>query len=191
MEEVGQHREVVAGAALGDVVDRLLGEVHDVVDVAPLPVGGAVAHGHDARARLDQTTQHRPLGHDAGVVGGVGRRRHQRDEGVQVGGAADAGQLARRGERVDHHDRVGRLAPPVEIEDGVEDGGVRGPVEVRGPQHLDDVGDRVLGEHHRAEDALLGGDVVWRCAVEGGLTRGIDALRHPHVVGKRHDTPYG
>jgi len=38
-----------------------------------------------------------------------------------------------------------------------------GAVEVLGAQHLDDVGDRVLGQQHPAEHGLFGLDVVgWR-----------------------------
>jgi hypothetical protein len=40
------------------------------------------------------------------------------------------------------------------------------------PDHLDYVGDRVLGEQHPAEDALLRGDVVRGCPLE--LTAGSD-----------------
>jgi hypothetical protein len=43
---------------------------------------------------------------------------------------------------------------------------VRGPVVIGGPDDLDDVGDRVLGQQHAAEDALLGGDVVRRHPLE-------------------------
>ena len=40
---------------------------------------------------------------------------------MQVGRAADPGQVAALGQLVRHRDRVGRLAPAVEVEDRVED----------------------------------------------------------------------
>jgi hypothetical protein len=39
----------------------------------------------------------------------------------------------------------------VQVEHGVEDGGVRRAVEVGGTHHLDDVDDRVLAQQHAAQ----------------------------------------
>ena len=59
------------------------------------PAGrGAVAELDDLGAGLDQAAQHGALADDAGVVGGVGRGRHGRDQRVQVRRAADAAQVA-------------------------------------------------------------------------------------------------
>src|SRR4029453_18140618 len=63
-------------------------------------------------------------------------------------------ELLHRGDRVDG------VASAVDLAEGVEDLGVRGPVEVGGADDLDDVGDRVGREHHGAEDGLLGLEVV-------------------------------
>ena len=49
---------VLGGAPLGDLVDRRLGAVDDLVDLAV----AAVAELDDAGAGLDQAAQHRPLG---------------------------------------------------------------------------------------------------------------------------------
>ena len=86
---------------------------------------------------------------------------------MQVGRAADAAELADAGELGGDGDGVGRLAAAVEVEDGGVDELVGGAVEVALAQGLDDVGDRVLAQQHRAEDGLLGRDVLRRGAVGG------------------------
>ena len=62
-------------------------------------------------------------------------------------------QLAAALELGGDRDQVGRLAAAVEVDDRVVDRLVRRAVEVDAAQHLGDVGDRVLGEQHRAEHA--------------------------------------
>src|SRR5699024_1032121 len=79
LEQFLQRRVVLGGAAFGDLVYLGLGAVDDLVDL--LAVGAVVAVLHDARAGLDQATQHRLVCDDLGVVRGVGRRRHGRDQG--------------------------------------------------------------------------------------------------------------
>jgi hypothetical protein len=59
-------------------------------------------------------------------------------------------------------DRVDRVAARVQLQDRVEHRPVRRAVEVLAVQQLEDLGDRVLGQQHRAEDRLLGLDVVGR-----------------------------
>jgi hypothetical protein len=81
---------------------------------------------------------------------------------VQVGSAADLAELALAPEMGGDRDGVGRLPAPVEVDDRVEDELVGGAVEVDAPDRLDDVGDRVLGQQHRPEDALLGVIVLRR-----------------------------
>ena len=170
----------------------------------PPPAAGAVAHLDDAGAGLDQAAQHGPLGDDPRVVGRVGGGRHARDQRVQVGRAADAAEVAGVGQRGRDGDRVGRLAPAVEVEDRVEDRRVDRPVEVVGLEDLDDVGDRVLGQQHAAEHALLGRDVLRWCLVvlavarrgrtTAGWTAGWRAGRAgrpgaTHVICDRHEAP--
>src|SRR5690606_11105580 len=104
--------------------------------------------------------------HDLGVEAGDGRGRHDGGQGVQVGGAADPGHLAAFLQLVEDGDGVGRLASPVQVGDDVEDDLVGRPVEVVGPQDLDDVGDGVLGQQHAAQHRLLCLDVVGRRALE-------------------------
>ena len=173
---------VLAGAALGDLVDGGLGAVDDVVDLGALVA--VVAQLHDPGAGLDQPAQDRLLGDDLGVVGGVGRGGHRGDQRVQVRRAAEPDELAAALQLGRHGDRVGGLAAAVEVEDAVVDGLVGGPVEVVGPQHLDDVGDGVLAQQHAAEHRLLGGEVLRRLPVErgrlGALAR-TDGARTPRL----------
>ena len=160
--DLGQRVVVLAGPALGDGVHLGLGPVHELVGVRV----ARVAELHDPGARLDQAAQDRALLDDAGVVAGVGRGRHRGDERVQVRGAADPGDLAAPGELVGDGDGVGRLAPAVQVEDGLVDELVRRPVVVGGPDHLDHVRDGILGQQHPAEDALFRRDVVRRSPLE-------------------------
>ena len=157
---------VLARAPLGHLVDSLLRAVDDVVDLTAHTAGGAVAELHDLRAGLDQPPQDRALAHDLRVVGRVGGGRHGRDQRVQIRRTADLGEGAVTCELGRDRDRVGRFAATIEVEDRVVDRLVRRPVEVGGLEHLDDVGDRVLAQQHRAEHALLGDNVLRRRAVE-------------------------
>jgi hypothetical protein len=103
--------------------------------------------------------------HDCGVETGVRGRRNRRDQRVQVRRAPDTSELAALLQLIGDGEGIGGLAAAVQVEDRLVDGLVRGAVEVVPPQHLDDVGDRVLGQEHAAEHRLLGCDVLWRCAV--------------------------
>jgi hypothetical protein len=168
LQQVGQGAVVLGGATLGDTEHLRLSPVHDDVDVSLT----AVPHLDDARAGLDEAAQDRPLADDLGVVAGVRRGRHTGDEGVDVRGPTDAGELSPLLQLGRQRHRVGRLAAPVQVEDRVVDGLVGGPVEVCSVQQLDDVGDGVLAQQHRPEHGLLGGDVLRRRAVERGTGRG-------------------
>ena len=162
LHQLGERFEVLADPALGDRVDLGLGAVDDLVDIAL----GRVRHLVDPDRRVDQPAQDRLLPDDLGVVAGVRGERHRGQQSVQVGEAAGPGQLAALGQLVTDGDRVGRLAAPVQVDDGVEDHLVRRPVEVGASERLDDVGDGVLAQQHRAEHALLGGQILRRCAVQ-------------------------
>jgi hypothetical protein len=140
----------------------------------------------DLRARLDQTAQDRPLRDDAGVVGRVGGGRDALDERVQVRHTADALQVPGVGQGRRHGDAVGRLAPPVQVQDGVEDRGVHRAVEIMRFEDLDDVGDGVLGQQHAAQHALLGCDVLGRRFFEPARGRRSGAGLGSRVVGDRH-----
>ena len=131
LQQVLQRHHVLAAAVLGDVVDLGLGAVDDLGDVGPLGAGVPVLH-HPG-AGFHQAAQHRFLGDDAGVVAGVGRGRHRRDQRVQIRGAADAAQQAAPIEFGGHRHRVGGLTVPEQVQDHVVDLLVVGPVEVAGP----------------------------------------------------------
>src|SRR5699024_5518038 len=77
-----------------------------------------------------------------------------------------------------HGHRIGRLAAAVQVQDGVVDRLVRRPVEVVPAEHLDHIGDGVLGHQHAADDALLGGHVLRRSLLE--------ALRSVRDLGDAH-----
>src|SRR5262249_51015928 len=119
--------------------------------------GAGVAQRNDAGAELDEPAQLRLFGDDLGVVAGVGgggRRLHQ---GVQVGGAADAAQFAGAFELGADGDGVGGVAAAVQVQDGLVDDLVGGPVEVLGAHRVGDLADRGGRQQHPAEHRLLGG----------------------------------
>ena len=165
--DLRQRVVVLAGAALGDGVDLGLGPVHQLVGVGL----ARVAELDDPGAGLDQAAQDGALADDARVVAGVGGGRHRGDEGVQVRGAADPGDLGAAGELVGDHDGVGRLAPAVQVEDRLVDQLVGRPVMVGRADHLDHVRDGILREQHPAEDALFRRHVVRRRALEVVIPR--------------------
>ena len=78
--------------------------------------------------------------------------------------------LAALGQLVRDGDGVRRLAATVEVDDRVVHDLVRRPVEVGAADLLDDVGDRVLGDHHAAEHAALRVEVLRRGAVVTATT---------------------
>ena len=162
LEEVAEEVVVLAAALVGDLVDLGLRCVDDVLDVA---AARAVAHLDDPGAGVDEAAQHGTLGDDLGVVARVRRGGHRRDELVEVGLPADAGQVAALGQLVGDGDGVGRLTAAVEVEDRVVDELMGRAVEVDAARDLQDVGDRVLGEQHPAEDTLLRMHVLRRDAL--------------------------
>ena len=78
------------------------------------------------------------------------------------GRPAELQQLATLGEVVGDGDRVDRLPAAVQVDDRVEEGLVRRPVEIDAAKDLDDVGDGVLGQKHGSEDRLLSRQVLRR-----------------------------
>ena len=187
VHDVAQRGVVLGRAAVGDLVDLRLRPVDDVVDLAL----AGVADLDDLGAGVDQPAQDRLLPHDLGVVAGVGRDRHVGGQGVQVGRAADPLQLAAALQLGGDGHHVDRLAAAEEVDDRVVDGLVGRAVEVDAAEHLGHVGDRVLGDQHRAEHGLLGGHVLRRRAVAGPARRGTRLVRRravaPRVAGARRN----
>jgi hypothetical protein len=157
-EHVAQALVVRAEAALGDLVDQGLGDVHGPLDV----LWGLEAELDDAGAHVDQPPEGAGLLDDARVVAGVRGGRHARHQREQERRAADVGEHAAAAQVLGDGDRVDRVAARVQLQDRVEHRPVRRAVEVLAVQQLEDLGDRVLGQQHRAEDRLLGLDVVGR-----------------------------
>ena len=157
VEQVTEDGVVLTAAHLGDGVDLGLGPVDDVVDVA-LTLG--IPHLDDARPRLHESAQHGALVDDLGVEPGIRRGRHRLDQLVEVGLAADPGDVPSLGELIGDGDRVGRLTAAEQVEHRVEDQLVRRAVEVVSLDHLEAVGDRVLVDEHRAQHGLLGVQVL-------------------------------
>ena len=162
VDQLLEHQEVIAGAPLGDGEDLGLRPVDGVFDLGRL----VVAELGDPHAGLDQAAADRLLGDDLGVVAGIRSRRHRLDQGVQIRGAADPVEHPAAVQLGGDAHRVSRLALAVELGGDLEDRRVSRPVEIGDPHHLDDVSNRVFGQQHSAEHALLGGDILRRRAVE-------------------------
>src|SRR5450756_1099436 len=141
-----------------DGEDLLLAAVEELVGVA----GVLIAELRDLVADADEGAQHALLAHDAGVVGGVGRRRHELGQGVHELAPPGALEHALALELGAEGDHVDLFALVVQGEDGAVDEPVRVAVEVVGRERLRDGGDGVRVDEHGAEDRLLGLEVVRR-----------------------------
>ncbi|CAB4937000.1 unannotated protein [freshwater metagenome] len=159
--DVAQRKVILARAAIGDVVDLGLRAVDHVVDIT----GSGVAHLHDSGAGLDEAAQDCLLADDAPVIAAIRGCRHHGDERVEVGGAADAGDVTALRELGSNGHRVSGLALAVKIEDGAVDGLVGRAVEIAFTHDLDDIGDGILAQEHGPNDRLLGSDVVRWCPI--------------------------
>ena len=126
-----------------------------------------VADGGDLAGGADQVAQDGLALDDPAVVDGVDRRGRQVDERRQVGRAADLLQRVVAGQDLRDGDDVHRLAPLVQLEDGLVDGAVGLAVEVRRPQEVRHLDDRVAVDQQGAEHRLLGLDRLRREAVYG------------------------
>ena len=81
---------------------------------------------------------------------------------MQIGLSAHPGQVAALGQLIGDGDGVSRLAAAVQVQDRVVDQLVSRAVEVDPLKPLNAVGDRVLGQQHAADDALLRVHVLGR-----------------------------
>ena len=149
-------RELARHAALGELEDNLLGLVDQVPRVArPLP-----AQPRDLLPGADQAAQSRHLADDPRVVRGVRGGRDECGELVDPDATARVLELAAFFQRVDERDRVHGLAARVQGEGCAIDLRVALAVEVPCVDDLADGPDRTRGEHHRAEDGLLGVQIL-------------------------------
>src|SRR6476469_5928549 len=81
--DVLEDNVVLGGAALSDGIDLGLGLIDQILHLAV----GTIAQLNDLGAGIDQPAQDSALGHDLGVVSGIGGRRYGLNEFVQVGGS--------------------------------------------------------------------------------------------------------
>ena len=149
--------------------DPLLGEVEDdllrLVDELARLADALAAEPGDLLAGANEPSQSGCLLDDAGVVLDVRSGGDQRRELGDAGGAADLLELAPLLELVRERDRVDGLALGPQREAGAVDRAVRAAVEIGGVDDLGDRADRGLGEEHRAENRLLGLEVLgWHVA---------------------------
>ena len=144
----------------------------------------------------DEGAQHALLADDAGVVGGVGRRRHELGQRVHELATPGALEHALALELGAEGDDVDLLAPVVQREDGAVDEPVRVAVEVVGRERLGDRRDGVGVDEHGAEHRLLGLEVVrremGRCGLEAldghVVSGGVRVVWNPQSTrrGSRH-----
>ena len=121
---------------------------------------GEVEGGQEARARVVHVERVARVVEPERVGHGVRGRRDERGELVDPDATARVLELAALLQRVDERDRVDGLALCVEGQGGAVDLRVALPVEVAGVEDLADGPDRPGGEHHRAEDGLLGIEIL-------------------------------
>ena len=93
---------------------------------------------------------------------------------------AELQQLPALGEVVGDGDRVDRLTAAVQVDDRIEDGLVRRPVEIGTPKDLHDVSDRVLRQQHGAEHGLLSGKILRGRVKPAWINDGFDGERGHH-----------
>jgi hypothetical protein len=130
--------------------------------------GGIGVGVGQADAQVDHPPPAGRLGHQAGVVGGVGHGRDGLDEGVQERRTTYISQLAGVVQLPQHGDRVGGLAPVGHPEDGPPDGAMGGPVEVDLLDQTGDLGQQPPRRQDRPEHGLLGLQVVGWLPVGSG-----------------------
>ena len=181
-ECVLEEDELALGSPLAELEDELLGAGHELRRLAL----AVPAELRDLAAREDEAAQRRRLADDLRVVAGVGGRRHEPRELVETDAPADVVELAALLELVRQRDRVDRLVLAVELERGAVDLRVGLAVEIARVDDLGDGRDRVPRDHHRAEDRLLGFEILRRDGAGDGGRRRDGGKRHAwrfqHVV---------
>ena len=145
-----------------------MGAINNLVNITGL----AIAHLHDARARFNETTQDRLFTNDARVIVRVSCGGHHRDEGVEIGGTTDAGDLTDPGELGGNGDGIRRFTAAIKIQDGIENDLVSRAIKIRLANFFNNISDGIFTEQHGAEDGLFGGNIMrWRAIRTGILHR--------------------
>jgi len=169
-------------APLGAILtqtDRLNRMVTSLLDVARFQSGSGVTLqprpvrideivSHISRAVVGPEHEDRLALDDPRVLDGMDRGGRRVGQAREVGPSADAFELVAPLERLGHRDDVDRLAALEQLEDRLEDLAVRLPVEVRWPQELGHLDDRVTVDEDRAEHRLLGFEALGRQAINHG-----------------------
>src|SRR5262245_46826206 len=160
LQELLDVAELAARPLLGEVEDDLLGLVDELRRLAgPVP-----AELGDLAAGPNEPTERRRLADDLRVMVGVCGRGSERGQLVDAEFPADVLELAPLVELVRERDCVDGLTLRVEAECRAVDLRVAFAVELTAVarEDLAHRGDRPGREHHRAENGLLGIEVLWR-----------------------------
>ena len=158
VEERLERAEAGVDALLADREELRLGAIDRLLDLGRV----LVADPGDPAGGADQVAQDRLALDDPGVLLDVDGGRRLVRQARQVGAPADRLELVLALERLGDGDDVDRLATLEQVEDGGIDPPVRLPVEVRRPQELGDLDDRVAVDEDRAEHRLLGLETLRR-----------------------------
>ena len=182
LEDLVHGLEALAQASLAHGQDRRLGAIEDVHGVVPR-VEAAL---DDLAADLDHPPQRRLLGDDPRVVLDVRPGRHALLQPAKIAGAARALEAALPAQLLGKRDDVHRLAALEEVHHGGEDRRVLRGVEVVGLQQLDGLEDGIAIEQQRAEDRLLGLEVLRRHArIARGTGRAVRTGVHSFLYSSR------
>ena len=148
------HRHQVAvGPFLGDAKDDLFGAIHHLLHIFSRVFVGQL---RDLAGGPDELAQHRSPFHDMAIVLDVDGGRHGIDQVHHVGRAADLDQLPPPLQFVGDGDEVGRIAPFVQVNDGLVDPAVLFLVEVLSFEKRRDLDDGVGIDEQRSQHRLLG-----------------------------------
>ena len=143
-------------ASLPDVVDALLGKLGNARGIA-LPGNGVLLNFAAGVGKLPQQAL---VAHDADVFRDVARAGRDVHELKQIGAAAGLVVVARARQLVEHGYRVDALRAVEHRINDLKDPLVLIGVEVVRAHLLDDLGDTVRIDQHRAEKRLLRGQVL-------------------------------
>ena len=170
--DVAQTFEVGLVALARHFEDEALGVLQQFAQVLAL----VVAHAHDGVAGADQAAVDGLVAHDAGVIGGVGRRGHAVDDGGEERLPPQLLEQAAVLQLGAEREHVHGAAALDHVHDHVEDVAVVQVVKIVGRQKLGDVDQRFAVEQAGAEDRPFGVEIARRQAVEDLVRHGLTAV---------------
>jgi hypothetical protein len=156
LHEIPERHEAFADPPLGNREDRALGFVEEHFRFQ----FRFVRLGQDLVGRVDQAAERRLLLDDPRVVLDVGRSRYAVGQRRDVGRPPDLVQLPGPRQFFLQRDEVDGMTAFAERHHLVEDAAVRITEEVLGVDQLGGVVERVVVDQDRAEDRLLGIEIV-------------------------------